>query len=143
MEFTLQKHGGKKSTRGNLSLPILTSGITQTVHLLRENRDMVTFSEISVPHKLFKEATGAGITLSMYLYAVWEPAPVRKNSWFHWKLVSILAKLLPKGSTTSAGIVLHTNVASLQSTSESDSPPKDASTYSQVSIIDYSLPIRS
>lgn len=53
MEFTLQKHGENKSVRGNLSLPCLTPGITQTVYLLRENQDTATFSEICVPHKLF------------------------------------------------------------------------------------------
>lgn len=54
MEFTLQKHGENKSVRGNLSLPILTPSMTQIVHLLSENRDTATFSEICVPHKLLK-----------------------------------------------------------------------------------------
>lgn len=54
MEFTLQKHGENKCVRGNLSLPILTPGITQTVHLLGENQDTATFSEICVPHKLLR-----------------------------------------------------------------------------------------
>lgn len=53
MKFTLQKHGENKSVRGNLSLPILSTGTTQIAHLLRENRDTATFSEICVPHKLF------------------------------------------------------------------------------------------
>lgn len=53
MKFTLQNLGENKSVRGNLSLPILSPGITQVVHLLRENLDTATFSQICVPHKLF------------------------------------------------------------------------------------------
>lgn len=51
----------------------------------------------------------------------------------------------PKGSALPprAGRALGSAATRLQATSESDSPPNDASAYSQVSIIDYSLPIRS
>lgn len=52
----------------------------------------------------------------------------------------------PKGSALPprAGRALGSAATRLQATSQSDSPPNDASgAYSQVSIIDYSLPIRS